>query len=46
MSKLSRRSLILNSVSAALAVAGTASAKELQARNQIPSRELRALISA
>lgn len=46
MSKLSRRTLIVNSANAAiaLAVTGTASAKEPQARNQIPSRELRALI--
>ncbi|HEV2898792.1 MAG TPA: hypothetical protein VGX71_13345 [Pseudaminobacter sp.] len=48
MSRLSRRTLILNSASAAIAsaVTGTASAKEPRARNQIPSRELRALINA
>ncbi|NGO56073.1 hypothetical protein [Allomesorhizobium camelthorni] len=48
MSKLSRRTLILNSATAAIAltVTGTASAREPQARNQIPSCELRALIKA
>jgi hypothetical protein len=48
MSRLNRRTLIVNSANAAiaLAVTGTASAREPQARNQIPSRELRALIKA
>jgi hypothetical protein len=46
MSRLSRRTLILNSASTALAVTGTAIAREPQARNQTLSRELRALIKA
>ena len=48
MSRLNRRTLIVNSASAVVGttVVGMTIAKEPQARNQIPSRELRALIKA
>jgi hypothetical protein len=48
MSRLNRRTLIVNSASAVIGttVIGMAIAREPQARNQIPSRELRALIKA
>lgn len=48
MSRVNRRTLILNSVSAVITstAVGTAIAREPQRRNQVPSRELRALIEA
>ena len=48
MSRLNRRTLIVNSASAVIAstVVGTAIARGAQPRNQVPSRELRTLIEA
>lgn len=48
MSRVNRRTLILHSASAVIAstVVETAVAREPQRRNQVPSRELRALIEA
>jgi hypothetical protein len=48
MSRLNRRTLIVNSASAVIGttIVGMAIAKQPRARNRIPSRELRALIKA